>query len=511
MTSIKQAPRQPVLLIIMDGVGINPSKLNNAVAMADTPNLDKIYATTPCCLLEASGRAVGLPDGQMGNSEVGHLSLGAGKVLRQDLVKIADAIDDGSFATNTAISSAIERAKSRQEPLHLLGLVSDGGVHSHTSHLLALIELCQQSGVKPVVHAITDGRDTAPTSASRFLKPVIDALQQADGHIASLSGRYYAMDRDKRWERVELAWQAIVNGRGLKAATVEDALSLASSNDETDEFITPTVLDAHVPLTPHSEVFFFNFRNDRPRELSEAMALADFDGFEREDFQPVRLSTMTQYASAYPFDYAFSRDEAGKTLGQVVSDAGIQQVRSAETEKYPHVTFFFNGGVDEPLPLESRLLIDSPKVATYDLQPEMSAQAVTDAVVETLSEKQAGLIVVNLANGDMVGHTGIPEAVIRAVETVDSMVGRLWKQALESGYSVVLTADHGNADMLVDPVSGEPHTQHTTFPVACAIHDIKNWQLSCGSGLPSIAPTILTLMGLDIPPTMTGKSLLLGA
>lgn len=509
MPSDQMPPRRPVLLVIMDGIGVNPSKLDNAVAIAKTPCLDRIYSTHACCLLEASGRAVGLPEGQMGNSEVGHLTLGAGTVLRQDLVKIGDAINDASLGLNPAIKSAIERAKTKGEPLQLVGLVSDGGVHSHTSHLIALIDLCKQHGVVPVVHAITDGRDTAPRSAHSFIAPVQAALDKANGYFASLSGRYYAMDRDKRWERVQLAWQAMVKGEGRRAADAETAINQAYEGDENDEFILPTVLSKHEPWHAESEVFFFNFRNDRPRELCEAIGLEDFDGFTREDFKPVILTTMTRYASSYPFACAFTRDEPGKTLGQVVSDAGIKQIRSAETEKYPHVTFFFNGGRDEPLPGETRLLVDSPKVATYDLQPEMSALQVTDGIVQALEEKTAGLIVINLANGDMVGHTGVPEAVVKAVEVVDNMVGKLWEAAVSNDYSIVLTADHGNADMLVDPITRGPHTQHTTFPVPCAIHDSSQWELGNGNGLPAIAPTVLQLMGLPQPQEMAGNSLLL--
>lgn len=509
MSDYKQPPRRRVLLIIMDGIGVNPSKLDNAVAQANTPNLDQFYAHHPTCLLEASGRAVGLPEGQMGNSEVGHLSLGAGTVLRQDLVKIGDAIADGSFSKNPAVTDALKRAESKSGELHLVGLVSDGGVHSHTAHLIALMDLCASQQVVPVLHVITDGRDTAPSSASQFLEKVLPALEKAKGHVATVSGRYFAMDRDKRWDRVELAWQAMVSGKGRSASSVDEAIRLAYDAGETDEFITPTVLDTHKPMDADTEVFFFNFRNDRPRELSEALGLAEFDGFDRGSFVPVTLTTMTRYESSYPFACAFTRDEPGKTLGQVVADAGIKQIRSAETEKYPHVTFFFNGGQDEPLLNEERLLVNSPKVATYDLQPEMSAEEVTDGIVRALKEQTAGLIVVNLANGDMVGHTGIPSAVIRAVETVDTMVGRMWAAAVENEYSIVLTADHGNADMLVDPVSGEPHTQHTTFPVACTIQDTVAWELGNGNGLPSIAPTILQLMGLPQPESMKGTSLLL--
>ncbi|MBX2880911.1 MAG: 2,3-bisphosphoglycerate-independent phosphoglycerate mutase [Granulosicoccus sp.] len=509
MSADQLPPRRPVLLVIMDGIGVNPSKLNNAVAMANTPNLDRIYSTNPCCLLEASGRAVGLPDGQMGNSEVGHLTLGAGNVLRQDLVKINDAIADGSFAKNPAILASIERAKSKQQPLQLLGLVSDGGVHSHVSHLIAMIQLCHAHSVIPVVHAITDGRDTAPLCARAFVHQVQGALDQTNGYFATVSGRYYAMDRDKRWERVQLAWLAMVKGHGREAKNADAAIAQAYENDETDEFILPTVLAPHEEWNDQTEVFFFNFRNDRPRELSEAVGLKQFGGFTRDEFDPVTLTTMTRYESSYPFDCAFVRDEPGSTLGQVVSDAGIAQTRSAETEKYPHVTFFFNGGKDEPLSGESRLLVDSPKVATYDLQPEMSAQAVTEGVLSEMRAGQAGLIVVNLANGDMVGHTGVAPAVINAVEVVDEMVGKLWDTAIESGYSVVLTADHGNADMLVDPVTRTPHTQHTTFPVACAVHDSSQWELANGHGLTAIAPTVLQLMGLSKPQDMHGSSLLL--
>ena len=505
----KQAPRRPVLLIIMDGMGVNPSKLDNAVALADTPNLDRIYANNPTCLLEASGRAVGLPEGQMGNSEVGHLTIGAGTVLRQDLVKIADAIDDGSFSANEAIAATMQRCTDKSVPLQLVGLVSDGGVHSHTDHLLALIHLCKDNGVTPVLNAITDGRDTPPGSAQAFLSKVMPALEEAGGHVATISGRYYAMDRDKRWERVELAWQAMVKGDGRQCNDLDDALADAENNDETDEFILPTVLSAHETWNAETEVFFFNFRNDRPRELSEAIGLDSFEGFERSDFTPITLTTMTRYESSYPFACAYTRDKPGVTLGQAVADAGIQQIRSAETEKYPHVTFFFNGGKDEALSNEVRLLVDSPKVATYDLQPEMSAPEVTDGIVDALAAAEAGLIVVNLANGDMVGHTGIAEAVIKAVETVDSMVGRLWQAAVDNGYSILLTADHGNADMLVDPVTRKPHTQHTTFPVPCAIYDEQMWELGNGNGLPCIAPTILQLMGIDKPEGMQGHSLLL--
>lgn len=502
-------PRRPVLLVIMDGMAVNPSALNNAVAAANTPNLDTIQSSNPTCLIEASGLAVGLPDGQMGNSEVGHASLGAGKVLKQDLVKISESIKSGEFNQNLELIAAITQAKERGKPLHILGLVSDGGVHSHIDHAVALIKLCGQHSVKPLLHMITDGRDTAPSCAEDYVPTVLSALEGTDGAVASVIGRYFALDRDQRWDRVELAWAAIVNGQGRKANDVQAALAAARLAEETDEFVKPTVLAAHQTVSSDDTLVFINFRSDRPREISEALALSDFDGFDRGSFKPVSLTTMTRYESSYPFPFAFAKDSADVTLGGVVSDAGIAQLRAAETEKYPHVTFFFNGGRDEPLANEDRLLVNSPKVATYDLQPEMSAHEIADGVVEALEKRHYGLVVVNFANADMVGHTGVPDAVVKSVETVDEVVGRLWEAAKNNDYSIVLTADHGNADMLVDPVTGKPHTQHTTFPVPCTVYDIEPPNLGCGNALTGIAPTVLQLMGLQQPAGMSGTSLLL--
>lgn len=513
MSNSATAPRCPVLLVIMDGIGINPSRDNNAVAMAATPNLDAIYAANSTTVIEASGLPVGLPAGQMGNSEVGHLTLGAGSRLRQDLVKINDAISDGSFAANAVFNQAMERAEKNGGRVHLLGLVSDGGVHSHLDHLLALIDLCARRKVVPVVHMITDGRDTAPQSSSGYLTELNEALANADGHIASVCGRYFAMDRDNRWERVEKAWRLLIEGQGDAAGSAEDAIRDSWEAGKTDEFIEPTVLSGYQVPSSDDEWIFYNFRNDRPRELATALTATDFSEFERGEFAPVRLSTMTRYHADYDFPIAFEKEEPATTLGEVVSAAGLSQLRVAETEKYPHVTFFFNGGREQPMAGEERLLVDSPKVATYDLQPSMSAYAIRDGVLAALQRDHSvgkpELIVVNFANGDMVGHTGVAKAVVEAVEVVDECVSALVECAVENGYSVVLTADHGNADMLIDPQTGGPHTKHTIFPVVCTIIDKSQWQLANAGDLTCIAPTVLQLMGLDTPEAMTGTSLLL--
>ena len=505
------APRRPVLLIIMDGIGVNPSSDNNAVAMAATPNLDRIYAANSTTVIEASGLPVGLPAGQMGNSEVGHLTLGSGMRLRQDLVKINDAIAEGSFATNSVLNQAIDKAAANGGRVHLLGLVSDGGVHSHVDHLLALVKLCGDKAVVPVVHMITDGRDTAPQSAAGYLNELEAALTVAGGHIATVCGRYFAMDRDNRWERVEKAWRLLMQGEGGSAASADAAIRNSWQADVTDEFIEPTVLPDYQIPSANDEWIFFNFRNDRPRELATALTAKDFSGFDRGEFPVVSLSTMTRYHADYEFPIAFEKEEPVATLGEAVSSAGLTQLRVAETEKYPHVTFFFNGGREQPLPQEERLLVDSPKVATYDLQPSMSAYAIRDGVLAAMQQGDSApdLIVVNFANGDMVGHTGVADAVVEAVQVVDECVAALVSTAAETGYSVVLTADHGNADMLVDPQTGGPHTKHTIFPVVCTIIDKSQWQLANAGDLTCIAPTVLHLMGLDTPTAMTGTSILL--
>lgn len=509
MTFSSKPPRRATMLIIMDGVGMNPSKLDNAVALAKTPNLDNLYSSNPVTVLEASGAAVGLPPGQMGNSEVGHLTIGCGSVLRQDLVVINESIERNEFVDNKAIAGACKQAAAVNRPLHLIGLVSDGGVHSHLDHLVALIDACRKHSVKPMLHMITDGRDTAPKCSTVYLEQVERALKDANGQIATVSGRYYAMDRDNRWERVQLAFDAMVHGKGGSGASAEAIIKAAWDDDKTDEFILPAIVDGAELISAGDQSVFFNFRNDRPRELSSALIEDDFTNFDRGQYQPVSLTTMTKYHPDFNCPVAFEKDRPLSTLGAVVEAAGVGQYHSAETEKYPHVTFFFNGGREEPYDGEQRGLIASPKVDTYDLQPEMSAYEVRDKVLEAIKSDQYGFIVVNLANCDMVGHTGVREAVIKAVEVVDEIVGELVTAATDNDFSVILTADHGNADMLIDPVTGSPHTQHTIFPVACMVKDKVAWHLANGLGLSSLAPTIIQLMGLEQPVTMGGKSMLL--
>ena len=507
---MKNIPRRPVILIILDGFGVNPSKANNAVALARTPNFDRYFSTHPHTAIQASGLSVGLPDGQMGNSEVGHMTLGSGCVVRQDLVLIDQAIVDRSFFQNQVLISAARAAAAAGRPIHLMGLVSDGGVHSHVQHLAALIRLCAEQGARPMVHVFTDGRDTAPRSALNYLKPVEEALELAGGRIATVSGRYYAMDRDNRWDRTELAWRAMVDGEGRCAPSGRGAVEAAYEAGEDDEFIRPTIVEGADLIQDGDQVIHINFRKDRPRQMVSAFIKPDFDQFDRRGVTGVKVTCMMEYDQAFALPYAFEHDMPKTSLGKILSDDGLPQFHCAETEKYAHVTFFFNGGQDEPFPGEDRVLIPSPKVATYDLQPEMSAPAVADAAIEAVKRQAYPFIVVNFANGDMVGHTAVREAVIAAVETLDREAGRLMDAAVEAGYSVILTADHGNCDELVDPVTGGPHTQHSLYPVPCLVVDEVPWLLSIGGGIKDIAPTVLALMGLPIPDAMDGRSLLLG-
>ncbi len=509
MPEARSVPRKPSVLIIMDGFGLNPSKVNNAVVEADTPNLDRYFSSHPHTALEASGKGVGLPIGQMGNSEVGHMTIGCGTIVKQDLVRIDDAIEDESFFSNPAFLSAIEHAKKSNRPLHLIGLVSDGGVHSHLNHLLALIKLCSRHGVLPQVHMITDGRDAPPKSAMNYLPELELALSEYGGVIGTLHGRYYAMDRDRRWGRTELTWRTMVHGEGHKANNITLALHDAYEAGETDEFIKPTVLPDFIPLEAGDELIFFNFRNDRSRQLTAALSHGEFTCFDRGDFEPITVTCMTQYDPKFLTPIAYPPERPKVTLGSVISQSGFRQLHCAETEKYAHVTFFFNGGREHRFPGEDRKMIPSPDVSTYDLMPEMSAELVADEMIEALKSHDYSFLVVNFANGDMVGHTAVRDSVIKAVETLDKEVGRVLDVAVEEGYAVILTADHGNCDEMVDPVTGEPHTQHTVYPVPCLIIDEVPWRLTTGENLSAIAPTLLQLMGIAKPEEMKGTSLLL--
>ena len=509
MTQATLPPRRKAILIILDGFGVNPSKKYNAVYEANTPRLDEYFGKYPHTTLLASGRAVGLPDGQMGNSEVGHMTIGCGAILKQDLVRLDDAVADGSLAENPAFLAALQKAKKAQRPLHLLGLVSDGGVHSHLNHLEGLLRACKQHEVIPVVHAITDGRDTAPRVAKNYLERVEAILAETGGHIATVCGRFYAMDRDKRWDRTKLAWDAYVHGIATAAANPLAAVDDAYAADQGDEFIAPRIMPNAELMRPQDQVLFFNFRNDRPRQMSEALALPDFQGFERGDYEPVELTTITEYDEKYPMPVMFAPERPSTNIAEAVSQAGCKQFHCSETEKYAHVTFFFNSGREQPYAGEDRLVIPSPKVETYDLKPEMSAPEVADAVIAALNKNEYGLVVVNFANGDMVGHTAVPNAVIQAVEALDREVGRVLDAAVANEYSVLLSADHGNCDEYIDPLTGEPNTQHTVYPVPCLLIDKVHWCLSTGGGLSNIAPTLLQLMGIPKPAAMTGSSLLL--
>lgn len=497
-----------VLLVILDGFGVNPSKANNAVAIADTPNLDRYFAHYPHTVIQASGHAVGLPDGQMGNSEVGHLTLGSGSIIRQDLVEIDDAIADGSFFGNPVLNAACAAARERGGPLHLAGLVSDGGVHSHLSHLLALIELCRRNQVRPLVHVFTDGRDTPPYSVLDYLPALEHALDAAGGAVATVCGRYYAMDRDRRWDRTERAWRMLVLGKGRQAADAREAVERAYSAGESDEFIQPTVLPAWEAVAGDTPLLFFNFRKDRPRQIVAALALQDFAGFDRGDAGRAAVFCMMPYDRNFGLPAAFEPEKPAVCLGEVLSQQGLRQLHCAETEKYAHVTYFFNGGRQDPFGGERQVLIPSPKVATYDQAPEMSAAKVADTVVNAMRGGDFDFIVVNFANGDMVGHTAVRHAVIQAVEVLDREVGRLLDTAVEHGYSVVLTADHGNCEEMIDPFTDAPQTQHTIYPVPLLVIDKYDWVLSTDGGLSGVAPTILQLMGIAQPEAMTGSSLL---
>jgi 2,3-bisphosphoglycerate-independent phosphoglycerate mutase len=511
-------PKKPLLLMILDGWGINPRTENNAVALANTPNLDSLLKEYPHTQIQTSGMAVGLPDGQMGNSEVGHLNIGAGRVVYQDLTRISKSIADGDFFTNPVLLDCIARTKAAGGRLHLAGLLSDGGVHSHNTHLYGLLELAKREGLNDVfIHCLLDGRDTPPKSGIDYLEQLETEIKRIGiGTIATVIGRYYAMDRDNRWDRVEMAYNAIVFGEGETAVSAAAAISASYAAEKNDEFVLPTVITsggtAVGRLQDNDGLIYFNFRSDRAREITRALALDDCPGFARK--QRPALSSyvcMTEYDATFGLPIAFGPEELKNIFGDVISRAGLSQLRIAETEKYAHVTFFFNGGVEEPFPNEERCLIPSPKeVATYDQKPEMSAYLVTDELEKRIESGRYDVIVLNFANCDMVGHTGIVPAAIKAVEAVDSCVGRLAAKVREMGGALLITADHGNADQMWDSESNGPHTAHTCNPVWLVMVDDsrKGSTLKEGGRLADIAPTMLAMLGLAQPQEMTGHSLL---
>ncbi len=501
------------ILIIMDGWGLGKVPSSDAIQHARVPFVSSLYAQYPHTTLVTCGEAVGLPEGQMGNSEVGHLNLGAGRVVYQELQRINVAVRDGSFASNPVLQETIRYAKDNQKPLHLLGLVSDGGVHSHILHLKALLDICTSQGLREVyIHAFTDGRDTDPKSGLGFIKDLQHHLESGTGKIATISGRYYAMDRDKRWERVRLAYEALVESKGPQATDAISAMEAAYAANVTDEFIKPTVMvDASgrpvAKISDGDAVLCFNFRTDRCREITEVLTQTDIP---EQGMKKCSLyyTTMTQYDHSFKDVHViFENDDLKNTLGEIISRAGLRQIRIAETEKYPHVTFFFSGGREVPFEGETRIMKPSPKVATYDLQPEMSARDLTEAIVPEIERQSAEFICLNFANADMVGHTGVWDAVIKAVETVDGCVEKVVTAALKNGYTVFLTADHGNADYMINE-DGSPNTAHTLNLVPLFIID-KDWRGTIKPGkLGDIAPTILTMMGLAIPREMTGQVLI---
>ena len=502
---------RPIAIIIMDGFGISPTQEGNAIAHASKPNLERLWKEYPTTTLKASGLAVGLPRGQMGNSEVGHLNLGGGRIVYQDLTRISLAVEKGTFASNPVLHEAMNLARKGDSKLHLIGLLSDGGVHSHITHLYALLEMARSMDLSRVfVHAILDGRDVPPRSALGYFRDLEEKFSQTGtGSTATVSGRYYTMDRDRRWERVEKAYRCLVYGEGLRAESAEEAVRKGYDRGENDEFIMPTVVDERGMVDDGDSIIFFNFRPDRAREITRAFVDKDFQEFATKPIR-VHYTCMTQYDATLNAPVAFPAENLTDTLGEVVSRAGLKQLRIAETEKYAHVTYFFNGGKEEVNPGEDRVLIPSPKVATYDLQPQMSAYEVRDELLARLDSGRYDLVVLNFANPDMVGHTGIFEAAVKAVEVVDGCVGEIVNRILSLGGAVLLTADHGNAEKMQDSDTGQPHTAHTTNPVPISLitSDRKSYRLREDGILADVAPTALELMHIPQPEAMTGRTLI---
>ena len=507
--------KKPTVLLILDGYGERKEKEGNAIALANTPVMDKLKKEFPYVEGQASGLFVGLPDGQMGNSEVGHMNMGAGRIVYQELTRITKAIEDGDFFENKALKEAVEHCKKENTALHFMGLVSSGGVHSHIGHIYGLLELAKRAGLKKVyLHAFLDGRDTPPDSGKSFLMDVEKKMQELGvGEIATISGRYYAMDRDKNYDRVEKAYRAMVDGTGEKASSVEEAIDASYAKKVYDEFVLPTVIEKDGAVHTVSDgdaIIFFNFRPDRAREICHAFCDDEFNFFNRGARKKVFFVCFTDYDPTIPNKrVAFEKEEIHNTLGEVVSNLGKNQLRIAETEKYAHVTFFFNGGKEEPYENEDRILVPSPKeVPTYDLKPEMSCYTVTEKLTEAIRSGKYDLVVANFANPDMVGHTGVLSAAIKAIEVVDECMGKV-VDAVESMHgNIFILADHGNADIMIDEKTGEPYTAHTTNPVPFILVRDEKHKLREGGCLADVAPTLLELMGIPQPKEMTGKSLL---
>lgn len=501
--------KKPLLLMILDGFGIAEKK-GNAIAAANTPNIDKIFSQNPITSIGASGLNVGLPEGQMGNSEVGHTNIGAGRVVYQELTRITKSIEDSSFFENPEFNKALENVKKHNSSLHLIGLLSNGGVHSHNSHLYALIDLAKRKGIKNVyIHAFLDGRDVAPISGKNFIVECENKIKEIGiGKIATVMGRYYAMDRDNRWERVQKAYDAMVFGEGKHCDSPSGAVQASYDEGITDEFVVPVVCCDNSNIKSNDSVIFFNFRPDRAREITRTLVDPNFDGFERKKGMfPLTFVCMTQYDATMPnVLVAFKPQSLANTFGEYISNKGLTQLRIAETEKYAHVTFFFNGGIEKSYENEDRILVPSPKVATYDMQPEMSAYIVTDKILDSIKSGKYDVIILNYANCDMVGHTGVFEAAVKAVEAVDTCVGKVTEAIAAMGGVTIITADHGNADKMIDE-NNKPFTAHTTNPVPfCVIG--YDCELKSGGKLADIAPTMLNILDLPIPEEMDGISLI---
>ena len=502
--------KKPLILMILDGFGIAGDK-GNAIKAANKPNIDRLFSSNPVTQIGASGMDVGLPDGQMGNSEVGHTNIGAGRVVYQELTRITKSIQDGDFFQNEALCNAIDNAVKNGTALHIMGLLSDGGVHSHNTHLYGILELAKKKGLEKVyVHAFLDGRDVPPSSGKDYVAACVEEMKKIGvGQIATVMGRYYAIDRDNRWERVVKAYSAMVYGEGVKCADPVEAVAASYAEGVTDEFVVPTVIDGAAPIGANDSMIFYNFRPDRAREITRTFVDPDFSGFERKKgFFPLTYVCMTQYDATMPnVQVAFKPQSLDNTFGEYISNKGLTQLRIAETEKYAHVTFFFNGGVENTYENEDRILVASPKVATYDLQPEMSAYEVADKCAEAIKSGKYDVIILNFANCDMVGHTGVFDAAVKAVEAVDACVGKVTDAIAEMGGVSLITADHGNADKMFED-DGSPFTAHTTNPVPFCVIGYP-CQLREGGKLADIAPTMLQILGLEQPEEMTGKSLIL--